>query len=678
MRDNPNRLGTEADHLLQGSAIDRSRPLRFRLNGREISGFVGDTVLSAVLASGIDTVGKRGGVPLALSAHHAPAITFTALARDLQRALPMERTPATDGADYVTLGRRQKRSALARLLRRGGESLGLDLDQPDPLPRPWLGMPGEVGPATDLIVVGAGVAGMAAALAAARRGRRVVLIEAAPLLGGHARLFGTQEGEETPDHNIARLAELIGKTEAITVLTSAEVFGLRPGVVRLHQVEMRDGAPAGRVIDIRAPHIVLATGTLELLPVFPGNRLPGIMGTLEAFDLAHHYGVWAGGSALFATSSSPAYRLAMLAKDAGILVPRIIDSRPRPQSRFIEFSKAYGITLASGTVAASAAPGPKRQGLLLRPRLAMEGFSQPEPVQLVDRVITCGGWQPDLTLWHMAGGESAWNAAHARLEPRNGPPGIALAGSAAGWFTRRACLASGDDAVDALLGRERHPIDDPLIDPLYETPDGPAPIGDLPEADGPPAFLAAGQHYLERPRPVRSRWPGWLPFAPRQAGWSLADTPQPLALADIVSGVQLGAIPASSAGIVAQERVAMVGITDVDHGTAERPTAPLPLPPPYLAGRFAGAELWVVKPDEKRALEPGTLIHADADTTDPLHAIGVVVRNINGTAIALAAGAMGQMASAREPGRAIGVQLAAPYREGMDLAAALGSGAGTP
>lgn len=122
----------------------------------------------------------------------------------------------------------------------------------------------------------------------------------------------------------------------------------------------------------------------------------------------------------------------------------------------------------------------------------------------------------------------------------------------------------------------------------------------------------------------------------------------------------------------------MVGIADADHGAVERPAGPLPLPPPYLAGRFAGAELWVVRPGEKRMLEPGTLIHADADTTDPLHAIGVVVRNINGTAIALVAGAMGQMASAREPGRVIGVQLVAPYREGMDLAAALGSGAGTP
>ncbi|WP_332693568.1 FAD-dependent oxidoreductase [Devosia sp.] len=677
MRNNPNRLGAQSAHPLQGSAIDRGRPLQFRLDGRLISGFVGDTVLSAVLASGIGSAGKRGGVPLALSARHAPTITFATLLRDPQRALPMERTPATEGAEYLTLGRRQKSGGLTRLLWLGSESLGLDLNQADPLPRPWLGMQGEPGPQTDLVVVGGGVAGMAAALAAARHGLRVVLIEATPRLGGNARLFGTQEGEETPDHNIARLIESIGKADAITVLTGAEVFGLRPGVVRLHQVEMRDDAPAGRVIDIRAPRIVLATGALERLPVFPGNRLPGVVGTLEAFELAHHYGVWAGRSALFATSSSPAYRLAMLAEDAGITVPRIIDSRPRPQSRFIEFSKAYGITLAPGTIAASAAPAPKGQGLMARPQLAMDGFSRPEPSLMVDRLITCGGWQPDLTLWHMAGGESGWNATYARLEPLSGPPGIVLAGSAAGWFTSRACLASGDDAVDALLGRDRHPVDDLLIDPLYETPDGAAPIGDLPEDGGQPAFLDSGRHYLERPRPVRSRWPGWLPFAPRPTGWSLADTPQPLAIADIAAGVQLGAIPAASAGIVAQERVAMVGI-EGNGGEPRRSTTPLPLPPPYLVGRYQGAELWVVVPDEKRVLEPGTLIHANPDATDPLRAIGVVVRSINGAAVALVTGTKGQSASAREPGRATGIRLLAPYRDGMDLAAALGGGAGAP
>src|SRR5690606_1208433 len=137
----------------------------------------------------------------------------------------------------------------------------------------------------------------------------------------------------------------------------------------------------------------------------------------------------------------------------------------------------------------------------------------------------CGGWQPDLTLWHMAGGESAWDAGHASLQPRQGPAGIALAGSAAGWLSRRACLARGGDAVDALLERERLPVEDVLIDPIYETPDAPAAIGAVPDETAQPVFLDAGRRYIERPRSIVSRRPAWLPFAPKPAGWSLADTP---------------------------------------------------------------------------------------------------------------------------------------------------------
>src|SRR5690606_29985989 len=116
----------DAGHLLQGSAIDRTQPLQFRFNGHSISGFVGDTVLSALLAAGIDTIGRRDHAPLALSARHAPTISFAALAGDQQRALPMERTPATDGADYVTTARQLTRNPITRLLRRGGRSLWLD------------------------------------------------------------------------------------------------------------------------------------------------------------------------------------------------------------------------------------------------------------------------------------------------------------------------------------------------------------------------------------------------------------------------------------------------------------------------------------------------------------------------------------------------------------------------
>ena len=133
MKSQPNRLGTDRQHHLQGGVIDRSRPLQFRLDGRLISGFAGDTVLSAVLASGIDTIGQREGGALALSLRHAPTISFAALVGDHQRTLPMERTPATDGAQYVTTARKLRRNPLARFLSRHGRSLDIDLDRPDAL-----------------------------------------------------------------------------------------------------------------------------------------------------------------------------------------------------------------------------------------------------------------------------------------------------------------------------------------------------------------------------------------------------------------------------------------------------------------------------------------------------------------------------------------------------------------
>ena len=681
MKGQPNRRVADAGKPFGGTAIDRSRPLQFRLDGRIIQGFAGDTVLSAVLASGVDTVGLRHDTPLALSTRYAPTIIPAALARDHQRALPMERTPATDGADYVTLAGTGRRPVAGLLHRIGGSrrSLGLDLDRPEAMRIPWLTGAGVAAAPTDLIVVGGGVAGMAAAVAGAKAGLKVTLLEAAPRLGGNARLFGTLDGEETPEQSITRLSTLIDQSDAVTVLTRAEVFAVRSNAVRAHVVDDSGGVPTARVIDLHARHIVLATGAIERMPIFPGNRQPGIIGASEALDLAHHYGVWRGQSALFATVSSPVYRLAMLARDAGIAVPRIIDGRIQPQSRFIEFSKAYGITLAAGTLISSVHPSSKGNGIVVTPQLAMDDLKRSEPDIAVDRLIACGGWQPDLTLWHMAGGESRWNGTSARIEPTSiGPTGVVLAGSAAGYLSRHACLGSGADAVDRLLDRPRTMVDELLIDPIYETPDGAAPVTSADDAPGAPTFLDSGRRYIERPVPQQSRWPAWLPLHPRSRGWSLADTPQPLDICDIAAGVQLGAIPAASAGIVAQERVAMVAIAAADSVDAA-PAGPMPLVPNYLVGRFANAQTWIIVPGEKRMLQPGALIHRNADEIEPMSAIGVVLQVRDGAAIALiAASDAGPTAAVREQGRAITVRLVGPYADGMDLAAALGGSAGAP
>lgn len=648
----PHRLAAGA-HQFSGRLIDRSKPLKFRLNGRIISAFAGDSVLSAALAAGIDTVGLRGGSPMALSTRFAPPILPARLADDAARALPMHRVPATEGADYLTALDASQHHGLINRLLRPARSLGVRLDG-GPLAQPWLDSPVEEEQHCDLLVVGGGVAGMSAALAGARAGLSVMLVEASAALGGHSRLFGTQDGEETPDESIARLSTAIAEA-GIAVRLGAEITALRPGLARIHRIDA--AAPEGRAALVHAPRIVLATGALERLPVFAGNRLPGIAGALEAFELADRYGIWPGRQALIATASSAAYRLAMLARDAGIAVTRILDARPQPQSRFIEFAKAYGITMAPGLVPAWAMPL-KGQGVVLTPHLAMGRQTTPETALAADRLIACGGWQPDLTLWHMAGGNSRWNAAASRLEPLDGPSGIALAGSAAGYLSRHATIASGDDAVDLLLGRERKPVHEVVIDPIHENPDAPCPIG--PDVGNAPALLDAGLRLVERPRPADRPRRRFRRAKPQS--WSLADTPQPLDIAAIAAGVQLGVIPAASAGIVAAERVGMV-VPGAKPAVISETTEPQ-LVPAFLSGRFGeNAELWLIAPAETRLLEPGSLIHRSSQHSDPREAVGVVLRQAADGAIALLAREQSPTLFLRDHGRAIEVRLVSRYAD---------------
>src|SRR5690606_30002549 len=151
-----------------------------------------------------------------------------------------------------------------------------------------------------------------------------------------------------------------------------------------------------------------------------------------------------------------------------------------------------------------------------------------------------------------------------------GLDGIALAGSAAGYFTRRGCIESGRDAIDALLGRPRAPVQDPVIDPIHESPDAPATITEPPD-DAAPAFLDSGREFLQRPaRPPRTWTSIFRRHPPRSGLVALSEAPQPLAIGDVAAGVDLGLIPPDAAGIVAQERVALVPLLP--------PTATIPPP----------------------------------------------------------------------------------------------------
>ncbi|SFV35823.1 sarcosine oxidase subunit alpha [Devosia crocina] len=623
MKAQNHRLPQASPRGLSGSAIDRSRPIRFTLNGRVFHGFAGDTVLSALLASGVDTLGTLDGHPMGLRAAAAPSI---AAARVPGSALPMERTFAQDEAEYVTWGNKPLPGMFSRLFH-AGRSLGLNLTRDgSALDQPWRSQAGIVSQASDLLVIGGGVAGMSAALAGARTGLTVTLVEASLRLGGSSGLFGTQDGESTPEDHVAQLTAEIAASDAITILTATEVFALTQGLARAHRVQTEDSEARAEVVDLPARQIVIATGSLERLPLFAGNRLPGVCGALEAYELASRFGIWPGASWLLATASNPAYRLPILMHETRIKLDRILEGRDHANSRFIEFCKAYGIRQFPGTLPHSATPS-RRGEIEVHP-------SHGEPVT-VDRLIVCGGWQPDLTLWHMAGGLSRWSRERQRLEPTGSFPSIALAGSAAGFLTRRGCQASGIDAVERLLGRNGSGVDDPVIDAVHETPDG---WIVSPETDprGTPGYLDSNRTLLRRPAPVNPGWAARIfergPTRPQ----ILSQNPQPVNIGSICAGVVLGLIPEEAAGIAAQERVALVPLAGEEPSPSGTSTSVVNPVPAYLQGRFGPDERMVAITHESgRTLGPGCLIFAGEDDLDPLHAVGVILRTIQGETAAL-------------------------------------------
>ena len=654
MKDQPFRLGARDPHPFVGSRIDRQQPLAFRLDGRTIHGFVGDSVLSAVLAAGIDSVGLHQQAPLALDDQTGPGVLPRRTA-DAEEALPMRLVKAVDGADLKTINGPRWSTRSFRLPGRRGRSLQHRLEQFPPRPRWTEFEPGDRLEA-DVVVVGGGVAGMSAALAAAEDGDRVVLIEKQFWLGGAAPMFGAVDNEEKAEAMVTRLSEAIGRHDGVSVLNGTEALHLSETQVDV--LRPRPGHPAiGTVVRVVGKRVVLATGAVECLPIFPGNRLPGVATSLWAYQLARQFGVWPGTETIVSTGSGVAYRLAMLARDAGIAVGRIADARLEPQSRFIEFSKAYGIPLSTA-LRPAAATAAQHARLAVTFESSVEGIAATTTIEAT-RLIVCGGWQPNLALWLMAGGDGVWDRERDGFIPSGHIPHVALAGAAAGLLTTAACARSGAEAVAGLFGRTHEQVSETLIDPIYETPDAPTPVSLAAVADNAaPAYLDASETLAFRRSMPKSR-PRRNKVSPVFDGRRGI-----LSFSDIAAAVRLGAVAPVDAAVIARER------SLADSSLAVAPT-PIPaiddavrLRPDYLAGRFGDQpSLWMIAADSPRQLGVGALLFPNSEASDPRLSIGVVVASSGATGeatalIAQAAGA-GDRLVLRDLGRQVGVRVVA-------------------
>jgi sarcosine oxidase subunit alpha len=597
-----------------GLALNRNRPLSFRLDGRVISGFEGDTIVTALLGSGILAAGTAFNQPVALEEQFAPLVAH----RDGPgQAFPAARTPALEGLDLVSLDRDGQPVRLGffnRLVRRRSDRLDHALT-PESLWPTWTEDRAESEFRADVVVIGAGLAGLMAARAVIEAGRSVLVLEKTGQPGGMAGFFSPDGDGVDPDRLVADALKALGGKARARIITQAEAFRLEPGAVRFHQVLVEHGRPRGRVALARAPAVIVATGSVERPALFAGNRLPGVIGAVAAHRLMQRFGLWFGNRLVVSTTHNNGTRFALRLKDMGADVLRIADTRVRPVAREIDLAMAAGLALGVGMVPDAVVVGRGPHRLNLGFTLSFDGGA-PSATRLdVDQLIVAGGFQPALELLVGAGMALRFDAAEQRFVGVGPlPEGVAMAGAVAGFMSHGAVAASATRAAAGLFGKALPQPEEPGTSALFFSPPGPSATAAAGGVGAVAAYLDHGPGLVTRA----------VCELHRDGRMSLLDEPQPLSLGGVAALVGMGVLSPLAAAEVARSRATS--------GAPIRLQAPGPRTgrgrtgvPDYLAGRFGKTPLQVRLMAGDGTVPPiGALIYADVDEQDPRHALGVV------------------------------------------------------
>ncbi|MEM6665867.1 MAG: sarcosine oxidase subunit alpha family protein [Pseudomonadota bacterium] len=475
-----------------GTEIDRSTPVNFTFDGKPFQGFRGETLASALLASGVRRFGRsfkyhrpRGLfsagpeepsalMTLRLGARREPNTKATMIELfDGLAAQSQNRWPSLDldlmainqlggpllsaGFYYKTfMGPTQKAWMVYEHFIRRAAGLGKATHLPDP------DRYERTHAYCDVLIVGGGAAGLAAARAAAATGARVILADE------NARMGGALLAEAATINGMA--ARTWAETTAtdlddmanVTVLPRTTVYGYyddnQLGAVERvadHVAAPPDGTPRQRHWTITAKRVVLATGALERPIVFAGNDTPGIMLADAGRTYLRRFGAAPGRRvALFATHDG-AYRAARDAAEAGLEVTAIIDPRPTVSDTLANLAMDAGAELVTGHAVTRAEGGKSLEKITVAPVDSLSGttFGTGHPYH-VDTLLVSGGHTPVVHLASQAGGAPVWDDDLTAFLPGTPREAWAAAGACAGHYALTACLNTGtrvgaDAAADA-------------------------------------------------------------------------------------------------------------------------------------------------------------------------------------------------------------------------------------
>jgi sarcosine oxidase subunit alpha len=464
-----------------GGLIDRTRPLRFTFNSREYGGYAGDTLASALLANGERLIGRsfkyhrpRGVfgigaeepnalVQLGSGARTEPNTKATqtelydglmaasqncwpSVALDLGALAGCASPLLPAGFYYKTfMWPRGWWMAYERLIRRMagmGKSAGL----PDP------DTYGHRHAHCDVLVVGGGPAGLAAALVAGRSGARLILVDEGSRLGG--TLLGSREqvGQHSADAWIAETEAKLATYPETLVLRRATAFGYydhnQIGVIERvadHRLP-RPGEPRQRLWHIHARQVVLATGAHERPLIFGNNDLPGVMLASAARGYVNRFAVRPGSAAVIVTNNDSAYSTALDLASNGVTVRAVIDTRSPPPQSAAALVSAAGIEHLPGTAILYASGGRSLTEITVAP--IDEGGATTGARRRIecDLLGVSGGWTPAVHLHAQARGRPEFDPAISAFRPGNSVQAERSAGAARGTFGLSRCLAEGAEA----------------------------------------------------------------------------------------------------------------------------------------------------------------------------------------------------------------------------------------
>ncbi|MEE3259799.1 MAG: 2Fe-2S iron-sulfur cluster-binding protein [Candidatus Latescibacterota bacterium] len=436
-----------------GEWIDRTQELNFRFEGAAFTGFAGDVIASALMAHGVQLLGRS-------FKYHRPRGVYSLAGHDAN-AMFSDGTHTHWRGDSVLLAQGMDLRAVNTIGGLKGDRLNFVERFSRFMPvgfyykafhRPVWAFPfyekqtrkiaglGEVNSALlptaspkdyawcDVLVVGGGAAGLEAAWAAGETGVRVMLVEEQARLGGslawqHGRNLAVQQA----------CGELVA---ALAGMANVEIrcATMAGGHYADHWVALFD---AVRMTKLRAGAVVYTPGAIEQPAVFGHNDLPGVMLGSAFQRLVHLYAIKPCDRMVVLAANSAAYGVALDMLAAGVEVAAIADLRPDGEPSVLgEEVAAAGVPIYRGHAVYEAVPRGDKGGLRGAVVAPVDDAIAARRGEIIacDGLAVSVGWMPNAALLSQAGVEFSYGQTLEQLTPIAQPDGVFVAGRARGVY----------------------------------------------------------------------------------------------------------------------------------------------------------------------------------------------------------------------------------------------------